>query len=93
MKRCAFLELNALLRAGGTGGHQLWPQVSPRAGVSLAIWHNLTARAFNQARLFNPLSSRGLYMCSRRSKSFSRALGKGAIVGLCRQNVSELSWA
>ena len=32
MKRCAFLELNALLRAGGTGGHQLRPQFSPRAG-------------------------------------------------------------
>ena len=31
---------NALLKAGGTGGHQLWPQVSPRAGVSLAGEHN-----------------------------------------------------
>ena len=31
-----------LRRGGGTGGHQLWPQVFPRAGVSLAEEHNLT---------------------------------------------------
>ena len=43
MKRCAFQETDALLRAGGTGGHQLRSQVSPRAGVSLAEEHNLTA--------------------------------------------------
>jgi len=39
-------------------GHQLWPQVSPRAGVSLAIWHKLTARPCIRIRLLNPLSSR-----------------------------------
>ena len=84
MKRCAFQKLDALLKAGGTGGHQLRPQFSPRAGVSLAIWHNPTARPNIENRSDIPLSSRGLYMCSRRSKSFSRALGKEAIVGLCR---------
>ena len=45
-------QVNALLRAGGTGGHHLRPKVSPRAGVSLAGEHNISSYAYIENRLF-----------------------------------------
>ena len=52
----------------------------PRAKIRL--WRT------SEIRLWRTFS--GLCLCSRRSKCFSRALGKWAIVGLYRQNLSEL---
>ena len=57
-KYFVFADRIAPLGAGGTGGHQLWPQVSPRAGVSLAGEHNPDRSPRNSNRQFIPLSSR-----------------------------------
>ena len=44
----------------------------------MAVWHKLTARIRIESSIAHPVSSRGLCQCSRRSKSFSRALhGRG----------------
>ena len=72
----------SLRGTGGTGDH-LKPK-APRAGP-LAIWHKATARPDIQIRLFIPLSSRGPRLCSRRSKSFNRALHGRVQV---KQNIS-----
>ena len=50
---------DALLRAGGTGGHHLRPKVSPRAGVSLAGEHNPGCSLRHRKSIMYPTSSRG----------------------------------
>ena len=80
----AFADWNAPLGAGGTGGHQLRPQFSPRAGVSLAGEHNPDRSPRNSNLIVQPtVLARSLFVRPEVEELQSR-IGQGGTAGLYR---------